>query len=128
MTPLQSFGQRVAQARQMFNSSRRDMAAWLIFYQAKRVAYDKLVAALPQVKTIEDFWRYVQNMVPAAWLLIIESEIKHVTRSKYLCCNCAAVAVTWPKRRCAECQKARRPETYDSFPFPLRHSGTNARA
>lgn len=88
------------------------MAAWLVFYEAKQTAYAKLVVALPQVEEIEDFWRYVQNMAPAAWLPIIERDIARITRSKCLCRDCGAVAVTWPERRCAECRKARRLETY----------------
>jgi hypothetical protein len=101
----------VAQARQLFDTG-RDIAAWLVFYEAKQTAYVELVAALPQIDAIEDFWRYVQNMAPAAWLPIIESEVKRVKRSKYLCHDCGSVAVTWPQRRCAQCQKARRLETY----------------
>jgi hypothetical protein len=111
MTPLQSFAQTVTEAHKAFDAD-RDMAAWLVFYEAKQAAYAKLVAALPQVEAIEDFWRYVQNMAPAAWLPIIEREILRITHSKHLCRDCAAVAVTWPKRRCARCQKARRLETY----------------
>jgi hypothetical protein len=107
---LQDFAQAVTEARKAFDAE-RDMAAWLVFYEAKQTAYTKLVAALPQVEAIESFWRYVQNMAPAAWLPIIEDEI--LPRSKHLCTSCGAVAVTWPdERRCAQCQKARRLETY----------------
>jgi len=111
MTPLQDFAQAVTEARKVFDAD-RDMAAWLVFYEAKQTAYAKLVAALPQVEGIEDFWRYVQNMAPAAWLPIVEGEILRITHSKHLCRDCGAVAVTWPERRCARCQKARRLETY----------------
>jgi hypothetical protein len=111
MTPLQEFAQAVKEARKAFDAD-RDMAAWLVFYEAKQTAYAKLVAVLPQVEAIEDFWRYVQNMAPAAWLPIIEGEILRITHSKHLCRDCGAVAVTWPKRRCARCQNARRLETY----------------
>jgi hypothetical protein len=111
MTPLQIFAQTVAQARQVFETG-RDMTTWLVFYEAKQTAYAKLLAALPQVKDIENFWRYVQNMAPAAWLPIIDGEIKRTTRSKYLCRDCAAIGVTWPQQRCAQCQKERRLETY----------------
>jgi hypothetical protein len=111
MTPLQDFAQAVKEERKAFDAD-RDMAAWLVFYEAKQAAYAKLVVVLPQVEAIEDFWRYVQNMAPAAWLPIIEGEILRITQSKHLCRDCGAVAVTWPKRRCARCQKARRLETY----------------
>ncbi len=111
MTPLQDFAQAVTEARKAFDAD-RDMTAWLVFYEAKQTAYAKLVAALPQVEAIEDLWRYVQNMAPAAWLPIIEREILRITRSKHLCRDCGAEAVTWPERLCARCQKARRLESY----------------
>ena len=112
MTPLQCFAQTVTEARKVFDAG-RDMAAWLVFYEAKQAAYAKLVAAFPQIKAIEDdFWRYVQTMTPAVWLPIIEREILRITHSKHLCRDCGAVAVTWPERRCTQCQKARRLETY----------------
>jgi hypothetical protein len=111
MTPLQTFAQTVTETRKVFDAS-RDTAAWLVFYEAKQMAYAKLLAALPQVKEVEDFWRYVQNMAPAAWLPIIEDEILRITHSKHLCRDCGAAAITWPQRRCARCQKARRLETY----------------
>jgi uncharacterized OB-fold protein len=44
-------------------------------------------------------------MTPAAWLPIIEAEVTSLTR----CLDCGTVA-TWPERRCAHCQKARRLE------------------
>jgi hypothetical protein len=110
-TPLQSFAQTVTEARKVFDAG-RDMAAWLVFYEAKQTAYAKLVAALPKIDAIKDFWRYVQNMAPSAWLPIIESELKRITCSKYFCHDCGAVAVTYPQRRCAQCQKARRLKTY----------------
>ena len=44
MTPLQTFAQTVTEARKMFDAS-RDTAAWLVFYEAKQIAYAKLVAA-----------------------------------------------------------------------------------
>jgi hypothetical protein len=105
MRPLQDFARTVTEARTVFDAA-RNMAAWLVFYEAKQTAYTKLVAVWPQVKEIEDFWRYVQSMAPLAWLPII------ATRSKCLCRDCGAVAVSWPERRCAQCQKARRLETY----------------
>jgi hypothetical protein len=63
MTPLQDFAVSVTEARKVFEAG-RDMASWLVFYEAKQTAYAKLHAALPQVETIEGFWRYVQNMGP----------------------------------------------------------------
>jgi hypothetical protein len=97
MTPLQDFARIVTEARKVFDAD-RNMDAWLVFYDAKQTAYAKLVAALPLVKEIEDFWRYVQNMAPAAWLPIVEREVARITRSKCLCRGCGAVAVTWPER------------------------------
>ena len=91
MTPLQPFAQTVTAIRKVFDAS-RDTAAWLVFYEAKQVAYDKLVAALPQIKEIEDFWHYVQNIAPAAWLPIIEDEILRITQCKHLCGYCVASA------------------------------------
>jgi hypothetical protein len=109
MTPLQDFARAVTEARQVFDAN-RDMAAWLVFYDAKQTAYAKLVATLPLVKEIEDFWRYVQNMAPAAWLPIIEREISRVTKSRCLCARCQKVKVSWPERFCDECRKVRRSE------------------
>jgi hypothetical protein len=108
---LQDFAHEVTNARKVFDAG-RTLSAWLVFYEVKESAYAKLIAALPQIKDIEDFWRYVQNMGPTAWLPIIEREILRVIHSKHLCRDCGAVAVTWPQRRCAQCQKARRLETY----------------
>jgi hypothetical protein len=108
---LRDFAHEVTTARKVFDA-RRNAPAWLVFYELKQSAYAKLAAALPQVTDIGDFWRYVQNMGPAAWLPIIEREILRITHSKHLCRDCGAVAVTWPERRCAPCQKARRLESY----------------
>lgn len=108
---LQDFAHEVTKARKVFDAG-RTMSAWLVFYELKQSAYAKLAAALPQVKDIKDFWRYVQNMGPTTWLPIMEREILRITHSKHLCRDCGAVAVTWPQRRCAQCQKARRLETY----------------
>src|SRR5262249_45526170 len=106
---LQVFAQAVAEARKMFQTS-RDVGAWGIFYEAKEAAYAKLVAALPQVKEVKDFWRYVQNMPPAKWLPIIEGEIARITTSRCLCARCQKVKVSWPVRFCQECRKIRRSE------------------
>jgi hypothetical protein len=107
MTPLQDFAVSVTEARKVFEAG-RDMASWLVFYEAKQTAYAKLHAALPQVETIEDFWRYVQNMAPAAWLPIIEEEVHR----KQLCRDCRAKEVSWPQKLCRACQKERRLATY----------------
>jgi hypothetical protein len=109
--PLRDFALSVREARKAFNAN-RDVAAWLVFYEAKQTAYAKLVAALPQAREVDDFWRYVQNMAPAAWLPVIESEILRVTHAKYRCRDCGALAATYSERRCARCEKARRLETY----------------
>jgi len=110
MTPLQEFSHAATEARKVFESG-RDAAAWLVFYEAKQTAYAKLAAALPQVTAIDDFWRFVQNRTPVAWLPIIEREVQRIIRSKHLCCDCWGVAVTRPERRCSQCRKARRLET-----------------
>jgi hypothetical protein len=107
MTPLQDFVHTVTKARKVFDGN-RDTAAWLVFYGAKETAYAKLVAALPQVKDIEDLWRYVQNMAPAAWLPIIEGEVASITKSRCLCARCQKVKVSWPERFCDGCRKIRR--------------------
>jgi hypothetical protein len=109
MTPLQGFARTVTEARQEFDTDRH-MIAWVVFYEAKQGAYTKLVAVLPQVNDIEDFWRYVQNMTPVAWLPIIEGEITRVTKSRCLCARCQKVKVSWPEHFCNECRKARRSE------------------
>jgi hypothetical protein len=109
MTPLQDFARTVTEARKVFDAN-RDMIAWLVFYEAKQAAYAKLLAALPQVKEIENFWRYVQNMPPVAWLAIIEGEITRVTKSRCLCARCQQVKVSWPERFCDDCRRVRRSE------------------
>jgi len=108
MRPLQEFARTVTEARTIFDAG-RDMAAWLVFYEAKQGAYTELVAALPQVQEM-DFWRYVQNMPPVAWLPIIEGEISRITKSRCLCARCQRVKVSWPERFCDECRKIRRSE------------------
>jgi hypothetical protein len=45
MKPLQDFSYAVTEARKIFDAG-HDLAAWLIFYEAKEAAYAKLVAAL----------------------------------------------------------------------------------
>jgi hypothetical protein len=109
VTPLQTFGQSVTEARKVFDAD-RNMIAWLVFYEAKQTAYAKLVTVLPQVKEIEDFWRYVQNMPPVAWRPIIEGEAASITKSRCLCARCQKVKVSWPERFCDECRKIRRSE------------------
>src|SRR5262245_24378892 len=109
MTTLQTFARTVTEARKVFDAD-RNMTAWLIFYEAKQSAYAKLVAALPQVKAIEDFWRCVQNMPSAKWLPIIEGEIARITKSRCLCARCQKVKVSWPVRFCEECRKICRSE------------------
>jgi hypothetical protein len=109
MTPLQNFARTVTEARKVFDAD-RDMAAWLVFYEAKETAFANLVAALPQVKEVEDFWRYVQNIAPAAWLPIIEGEVASVIKSRCLCARCQKLKVSWPERFCDQCRKIRRSE------------------
>jgi hypothetical protein len=109
MTPLQTFARAVTKARKVFDAD-RNMVAWLIFYEAKQTAFAKLVAALPQVKEVENFWRYVQNMNPLVWLPIVDCEIIRVTKRRCLCARCQDVTVCWPERFCDECRKIRRSE------------------
>ena len=104
--PLQDFAQTVTKARRAFDAN-RSMAAWLVFYEAKQAAYAKLVAALPQVADIEDFWRYVQNMSAATWLPMLEREADRISQSARKCRDCAA-PVVWPGRRCISCRLVRR--------------------
>jgi hypothetical protein len=111
MTPLQDFADTMMKVRKKFNAD-RDRAAWLVFYETKQSAYAKLVGALPQLKEIQDFWRYVQSMRATEWLPIIEAEVARITRSKSLCHDCGAVEINWPERRCAQCKRARRLDTY----------------
>jgi hypothetical protein len=109
MTPLQTFGQTVTEARRAFDAD-CNMAAWLVFYEAKQTGFTKLVAALPQVKEVEDFWRYVQNMAPPVWLPIVEGKITRITKGRCFCSRCQKVKVSWPERFCDECRKIRRSE------------------
>jgi hypothetical protein len=109
MTPLQAFTQAMTEARKVFDAN-HSAAAWLVFYEAKQTAFAKFVEALPQVKEVEDFWRYVQNMASTAWLPRVEGEINNVTKSRCLCQRCQEVKVSWPQRFCDECRKVRRSE------------------
>ena len=111
MTPLQEFADTIMKARKAFNAD-RDIAAWLVFHEAKQSAYAKLVGALPQVREIQDLWRYVQNMMVAEWLPIIEAEVAQITRSRSVCHDCGAAKIAWPERRCVQCRKERRLDTY----------------
>ena len=108
MTLLQDFAKTVTEARKAFYGSDRSASAWLIFHEAKQTAYAKLVATLPQVKAIEDLWRYVQNMPAAQSLPILEREIKRI-RAGWVCRDCRA-----PMEKagiCPKCLKARRLES-----------------
>jgi hypothetical protein len=114
---LRKFAKAVTEARKVFAAAggvgaAGGVRAWLVFYDAKQAAYAKLVVALPQVAAIPDFWRYVQNMPVAQWLPVIEAQVAQISRSRSWCRACGAVEVTWPSRRCAQCQKARRRQTY----------------
>ena len=114
---LREFAKAVTEARKVFAAAGgvgapSGVRAWLVFYDAKQAAYAELIAALPQVATIQDFWRYVQNMPVAQWLPIIETEVEHIIVSRSLCEDCGAAEASWPTRRCAGCQKARRRNTY----------------
>ena len=114
---LREFAKSVTEARNVFAATGGvgapgGVRAWLVFYDAKQAAYAKLVAALPKVAAIQDFWRYVQNMPVAQWLPIIEAQVAQIICSTSLCRDCGAAEVASPARRCAQCQKARQRETY----------------
>jgi hypothetical protein len=108
---LREFAKTITEARTVFEAD-RSMKTWLALYEAKHAAYSELVTALPQIAEIEDFWRYVQNMPVVKWVPIIEAEVQHIMPGRTLCEDCGAVEVSWPTRRCAQCQEARRRETY----------------
>jgi hypothetical protein len=114
---LREFAKTVTEARKVFTAAggvgaAGGVRAWLVFYEAKQAAHIKLVGAVPAVAAIPDFWRYVQNMPVIQWLPIIEAEVTRITCNRSLCRDRGAVEVTWPARRCAQCQKGRRRETY----------------
>ena len=109
MTPLQCFAETVTKARTVFDTN-RDFTAWLVFYETRQTAYTKLAAVVPQVKEVEDFWRYVQNMPSVIWLPMIEGAIERITKSRCLCARCQEVKVSWPERFCDGCRKIRRSE------------------
>jgi hypothetical protein len=108
MTPVQRFARAVTEARRVFDTG-RNYTAWLAFYEAKQAAYSALLTASPQIREIEDFWRYVQETPASKWLPIIEAEVERITHSK--CADCG-VSLRWPEKRCAVCRKARRLRTY----------------
>jgi hypothetical protein len=111
MTPLQTFAEAVAKAREAFDAD-RGMAAWLVFYEAKQGAYTKLAAALPRIGEIPDFWRCVQNITVAKWLPIVEAELEQITLKRSVCHDCGLTEIRWPERLCPECRKASRLDTY----------------
>ena len=111
MTPLQDFADTIMKARKAFNAD-GGIAVWLVFYETKQSAYTKLEGALPQLKEIQDFWRYVQSMQAAEWLPIVETEVARITRRRSLCHDCGAAEITWREHRCVQCRKARRLDTY----------------
>jgi len=111
MRSLQRFAETVTHARKLFYT-RGGVHAWLEFYEAKQRTYAELVRTLPQVKEIQDFWRYVKNMPVTQWLPIIEAQVERITRKRSVCHDCAAVEISWPEHLCPECKKARRLESY----------------
>jgi hypothetical protein len=111
MTSLQRFANAVTHARNLFHAD-RSVRAWPVSYEAKQAAYIELLAALPQVKEIPDFWRYVQNMPVVKWMPIIEADVARIMRKRSLCHDCGAAEIMWPQRRCVRCNKARRLATY----------------
>jgi hypothetical protein len=111
MTPLQEFANTIMKARKAVNAD-RGIGAWLVFHETKQSAHAKLMGALPQLKEIQDFWRYVQSMRVAEWLPVIEAQLARITRWRSLCHDCGAAEISWPERRCVHCRKARRLDTY----------------
>jgi len=89
MTPLQRFAEALAHARKLLHAD-RSVRAWLDFYEAKQSAYSTLVARLPQVRDIPDFWRYVQDMPVAKWVSLIEADVGRIRRRRSLCHDCGA--------------------------------------
>ncbi len=104
--PLLTFAKSIVDAQRQFIPG--DCSSWLALYEAKQAAYAELVRAQPEVHSIEDFWRYVQNMPVAQWLPILAREIKRI-RASWVCRDCRA-----PMEKagiCPECNKARRLES-----------------
>ena len=117
---LRIFAKAITKARTVFEASSPGLSAWLVFYEAKQAAYAQLVASVPQVAAVRDFWRYIQNMPVTQWLPIVEAQIEQTTRSRPLCEECRAVEVSGPTRRCTTCQRATRRETYRESKRPAR--------
>ena len=108
--PLLDFAQSIADAQRQFIPG--NCSFWLAFYEAKQAAYSKLLRAQPEVRAIEDFWRYVQNMPAARWLPILTREIKRI-RASWVCQDCSV-----PMEKagtCPKCLKARRLESLRIF-------------
>ena len=108
--PLLAFAQSIADAQRQFIPG--NCSSWLAFYEAKQAAYSKLLRAQSEVRAIEDFWRYVQNMPAARWLLILAREIKRI-RASWICQDCSA-----PMEKagtCPKCLTARRLESLRIF-------------
>ena len=124
MSPLQLFAQEVSTARCEFEAT-RGMSSWLVFFEAKQEAYAKLAAAVPEVKQIEDFWRYVQNISVKQYLPILDSEIKRI-RATWKCRDCGT-----PMQRagvCPECLKERRLEGARIYQEEKRQAEEQAKA
>lgn len=109
---LRTFANAITEARSVFETSKAGMTAWLVFYEAKQSAYAQLVAAVPHIAEIRDFWRYIQNMPVTQWQPVIEAQIEQMMRNRSSCEQCGAAEVIWPTRRCPACQEATRRETY----------------
>jgi hypothetical protein len=106
MSPLQLFAQEVSTARREFEAM-RGMSSWLVFFEAKQAAYEKLVAELPKAKDIEDFWRYVQSMPTVVWLPIIERELERI--AGHHCRDCPT-PIPMARILCDSCKSAARIE------------------
>jgi hypothetical protein len=108
--PLLAFAKSIADGQRQFIPG--NCSSWLAFYEAKRAAYGELLRAQPEVRAIEDFWRYVQNTPAAQWLPILEREIKRI-RASWVCRDCRV-----PMEKagtCPKCLKARRLESLRTY-------------
>ncbi len=105
---LGNFATTVEEARKAFQAcsgADLDIAAWLVYYEAKEAAYQDLLQKVPPLRDIPDFWRLAQNSSSVTWIPVIEREIKKILSSAV--CACGA-KLKWPKTICLKCSKENR--------------------